>query len=79
MAIQLTKVIEAEIDAAVRAGAYRSANEVIREGLGLIKARAQLRKAIADGAAQLDRGEVVTRSEMLATFRKLRAARRKAR
>jgi len=79
MAIQLTKSVEAEIDAVVRAGSYRSANDVIREGLALIKARAELRKAIADGAAQLDRGEVVTRSEMLATFGKLRAARRKER
>jgi len=79
MAIQLTKAVEAEIDAAIRGGSYRSANEVVREGLALIKARAQLRKAIADGAAQLDRGEVVTRSEMLATFRKLRAGRRKER
>jgi Arc/MetJ-type ribon-helix-helix transcriptional regulator len=79
MAIQLTKAVEAEIDAALRAGSYRSANEVVGQGFALIKVREQLRKSIADGAAQLDRGDVVTRSEMLATFRKRRRTRSKER
>jgi antitoxin ParD1/3/4 len=57
MAIHLAKELEAEIDAKVRSGAYQSADDVVREGLGLIDAREELRQAIAAGAAELDRGE----------------------
>lgn len=57
MAIYLNEELESEIAAKVRSGAYRSADDVIREGLDLINAREELRQAIAAGAAQLDRRE----------------------
>ena len=70
MAIQLNKDLEAEIDTKVRSGAYRSADDVIREGLELINARDELRQAIAAGAAQLDRGEGIPGEQV---FEELRA------
>jgi putative addiction module CopG family antidote len=74
MAIHLAKEIEAEINATVRSGGYRSANEVIREGLGLIEAREALRRAVRDGEAQLARGEVVTRSHSRRRMKNLAAS-----
>ncbi len=74
MAIHLAKDIEAEINATVRSGRYRSANEVIREGLGLIEARDALRRAVRDGEAQLARGEVVTRAQSRRRMKKLAAS-----
>ncbi|HVO26064.1 MAG TPA: type II toxin-antitoxin system ParD family antitoxin [Candidatus Margulisiibacteriota bacterium] len=56
MAIHLAKEIEAEINAKLRSGRYRSANAVIRDGLALIEAREALRQAVRDGEAQLARG-----------------------
>jgi antitoxin ParD1/3/4 len=76
MAIHLAKELEAEIDAKVRSGAYRSADDVVREGLGLIDAREELRQAIAAGAAQLDRGEGIPGEQV---FEELRARSRELR
>lgn len=73
MAIHLAKEIEAEINATVRAGGYRSPNDVIREGLALIEARAAFRKAVREGEMQLARGEVVTRSQSRRRIKKLAA------
>jgi putative addiction module CopG family antidote len=73
MAIHLAKKIEAEINATVRAGGYRSPNEVIREGLALIEAREAFRKAVRQGEAQLARGGVVTRSQSRRRMKKLAA------
>jgi len=70
MSIHLSRELEAEIDAKVRSGAYRSADDVVREGLGLIDAREELRQAIAAGAAQLDRGEGISGEQV---FEELRA------
>ena len=69
MAIQLNRELEAEIDAKVRSGAYRSADDVIREGLGLINAREELRQTIAAGAAQLDRGEGIPGEQVFEELR----------
>lgn len=69
MAIQLNQELEAEIDAKVRSGAYRSAEDVIREGLELIDAREELRQAIAQGAAQLDRGEGIPGEQVFEDLR----------
>ena len=69
MAIHLNRELEAEIDAKVRSGAYRSADDVVREGLGLINAREELRQAIAAGAAQLDRGEGIPGEEVFEELR----------
>jgi antitoxin ParD1/3/4 len=76
MAIHLNKDLEAEIDRRVRSGAYRSADDLIREGLELINAREELRQAIAAGAAQLDRGEGIPGEQV---FEELRARSRELR
>jgi len=76
MPLSLSKETEQEVEAKVRSGAYRSADEVIREGLELIDAREELRKAIADGAAQLDRGEGIPGEQV---FEELRTRSRKLR
>ncbi len=70
MALNLTKETELEVEETVRSGAYRSADEVIREGLDLIKAREKLRAAIAEGAAQLDRGEGIPGEQAFDELRK---------
>jgi antitoxin ParD1/3/4 len=66
----------------LRGGLYQSQSEILREGLRLLKEReelrklrlAQLRKQIALGIEQADRGEFVDGPE---TFRKIRAKRQK--
>jgi putative addiction module CopG family antidote len=63
MALNLSKEIEQEVEAKVRSGGYRSADEVIQEGLALIEAREVFRQAVAEGEAELDRGEYVTAEE----------------
>ena len=69
MAIHIKRELEAEIDAKVRSGADRSADDVIREGLGLINAREELRQAIAAGAAQLDCGEGIPGEQVFEELR----------
>jgi antitoxin ParD1/3/4 len=62
----------------VETGLYHSASEVVREGLRLLKEREEirqlrlqeLRKKIAAGIEELDRGEVVGMEEL---FNELRA------
>lgn len=63
MAINLSKQTEEEVEAKVRSGIYRSADEVIQEGLALIEAREAFRKAVAEGEAELDRREYVSAAE----------------
>jgi putative addiction module CopG family antidote len=63
MPLQVTKEIEQEIEDKVRSGAYESADELIREGLALIEAREAFRRAVAEGQAELDRGEYVIRED----------------
>ena len=69
MAIRLNRELETEIDAKVRSAAYRSADDVAREGLGLINAREELRQAIAVGAAQLDRAEGIQGEQVFEELR----------
>jgi len=66
MNISLTKEFEHYVAQKVESGMYHSASEVIRDGLRLMKERdelhqsklAELRRAIAIGIDQADRGEV---------------------
>lgn len=66
MNISLTKEFENYVSQKVESGMYHSASEVIRDGLRLLKERddlhqtklAELRKEIAIGVAQADRGQV---------------------
>jgi antitoxin ParD1/3/4 len=70
MPINVAKGTEQEIEAKVRSGEYESADEVVREGLELINAREELRKAIDEGAAQLDRGEGIPGEQVFDDLRK---------
>jgi antitoxin ParD1/3/4 len=66
MNISLTKEFENYVTQKVESGLYHSASEVIRDGLRLMKERdelhqsrlAELRKDIAIGIDQADRGQV---------------------
>lgn len=62
----LTSGLEQYVDGKVRSGLYRSASEVIREGLRLLKERDELHQRrldelkaeIREGIEQADRGQV---------------------
>ncbi len=66
MNVSLTPQLEQLIHEKLKSGLYHSASEVIREGLRLLEERdqlrefklAELRKAIAIGSQQADRGQV---------------------
>jgi antitoxin ParD1/3/4 len=65
MNVSLTEELEAMVQEKVRSGMYNSASEVIRQALRLLKEQDQLRqmrleelrKEIALGVAEIDRGE----------------------
>ncbi len=66
MNISLTKEFESYVTQKVESGLYHSASEVIRDGLRLMKERdelhqsrlAELRKDIALGVEQAERGQI---------------------
>jgi Arc/MetJ-type ribon-helix-helix transcriptional regulator len=58
--LKLNKATEQRVADKVRAGAFRNEDEVVRCGLDLIEAQEAFRRAVAEGEAQLDRGEYVT-------------------
>ena len=66
MNVSLTQELEAMVKDKVRGGMYHSASEVIRAGLRLLKDQdklyeirlAELRKEVAIGVEQADRGQV---------------------
>lgn len=65
--MSLTDELELFIAQEVEAGRYRSASEVVREALRLLRERSEereaklalLRRAVREGIGQLDRGESV--------------------
>ena len=57
MNVSLTPELEALIQEKVRSGLYGSASEVVRDGLRLLHQRDELRKEIAIGLEQADRGQ----------------------
>jgi len=79
MNISLTAELDDFVRGQVEAGLYHSASEVVREGLRLLKLREEirplrleeLRKKIAVGIEELDRGEVVGMEEL---FNELRSS-----
>jgi antitoxin ParD1/3/4 len=85
--VSLTKELEEFVSKKLRSGRYSSASEVIREGLRLLDRedeirelqKEELRAAIAQGARQLDRGEMLPGREVFAKVRRKIQARRKAR
>lgn len=78
MNVSLTPALEKLIQEKVKTGLYNSASEVIREALRLLEEQDRLRrmkfedlrKDIAVGIAQADRGDLIEGKEV---FRKLRA------
>ena len=59
MGIQITPEIEEMVQTLLRAGNYANEAEVVHEALGLLGKRDRLREEIAEGLAQLDRGEEI--------------------
>jgi antitoxin ParD1/3/4 len=86
MNISLTKEFENYVSQKVESGMYHSASEVIRDGLRLMKERdelhqsrlAELRKDIAVGVDQADRGQVQPFDENIAARVKARGRKRLA-
>lgn len=70
MGIRLTPEIEEMVQTLVRSGNYANESEVVREALGLLWKRDRLRREIAEGLAQLDRGEKIDSEDV---FRELDA------
>jgi antitoxin ParD1/3/4 len=65
MGFQLRRETEEQIEQRIKSGKYASADDVVLAGLALLEAREhskqrdldQVREKIAEGLAQLDRGE----------------------
>jgi antitoxin ParD1/3/4 len=84
MNVNLGIVFDKFIAELLKSGMYQSQSEVVREGLRLLKEReelkqlrlSELRKEIAIGSEQADRGEFVDGEETFAEIRR-RSARRK--
>ena len=71
MAIHLSKETEDRLREKVTSGPYTSEDEVIRAGLDLLEDSEALCKAVAEGEAQLARGQVVTESESRTRIKKV--------
>ena len=84
MNVNLGTVFDRFIAELLKSGMYQSQSEVVREGLRLLKEReevkklrlAELRKEIAIGSAEADRGEFVDGKETFAEIRRRSAQRR---
>jgi len=84
MNVNLGTVFDNFIADLLKTGLYQSQSEVVREGLRLLKEReelknlrlAELRKEIAIGSKQADRGEFVDGEEAFTEIRR-RSAKRK--
>jgi antitoxin ParD1/3/4 len=78
MNVNLGNLFDQFIADLLKTGMYQSQSEVVREGLRLLKEReevkqlrlAELRKAIAIGSEQADRGEFVDGEETFAGIRR---------
>lgn len=78
MNVNLTPELEALVQRKVASGLYNNQSEVVREALRLLADQdrlreahgADLRKALADGLAQADRGELIDGPEVVAEVRK---------
>jgi len=87
MNVNLGPTLDTFIADLLKTGLYQSQSEVVREGLRLLKEReelktlrlAELRKEIAMGSKQADRGEFVSGDKTFAEIRRHSAARKRAR
>ena len=85
MNVSLTPELETLVHEKVGSGLYTSASEVVREGLRLLKDRdsvqqqrlEQLKREIALGLEQLDRGEGLDGEQVFAELRQLSEDRRR--
>ncbi len=77
MNVSLTRELEEYISRKINTGLYKSASEVIREALRLLRQRdqadrgalAELHRDIRTGLDQLDRGEGIPGEQVLAEIR----------
>ena len=84
MNVNLGAVLDNFIAELLNTGLYQSQSEVVREGLRLLKERedlknlrlVELRKEIAIGSEQADRGEFVDGEEAFAEIRRRSAGRK---
>ncbi len=84
MNIHLTRELEAFISKKVASGRYSSASEVVREGLRLLSDddewKAEVRRKIGEGLADLKAGRVVDGAKAVAGIRStIKTARRRKR
>ena len=85
MNVNLGTVFDNFIAELLETGTYQTQSEVVRDGLRLLKEReelkqlrlAQLRKEIAIGSKQADRGEFVDGAEAFAEIRRRSAGRKR--
>ena len=85
MNVNLGTVFDNFIAELLETGTYQTQSEVVREGLRLLKEReelkqlrlAELRKEIALGSRQADRGEFVDGGETFAEIRRRSAGRKR--
>jgi len=85
MNVSLTQELEEFVNSKVQSGMYYSASEVIREGLRLLKEQdalremrlQELRKEIAVGTEQADRGQFVDGEEAFQKLKPKSAERRR--
>lgn len=59
MIIELTAELEEKVQTLMHSGNYTGETELFREALELPGKREQLRKDLADAAAQVERGETI--------------------
>jgi antitoxin ParD1/3/4 len=86
MNVNLGNVFDNFIADLLKSGLYQSQSEVVREGLRLLKEReelknlrlAELRKEIAIGSEQADRGEFVDGEETFAEIRRRGAGKKRS-
>jgi antitoxin ParD1/3/4 len=86
MNVNLGNVFDRFIADLLKSGLYQSQSEVVRDGLRLLKEReeikrlrlAEMRKRIAIGSEQADRGEFVDGENAFKEIRRRSAARKRA-
>ena len=86
MNVNLGTVLDQFVADLLKSGMYQTQSEILREGLRLLKEKeelkqlriAELRKEIAIGSAEADRGELVDGEEVFAAIRKRSAERKRA-
>lgn len=59
MPIKLNKKTEQEVAEQMREGGYQTADEAVHEGMAVLKARQEFRRAVMKGVAEADRGELL--------------------